>query len=285
MSTSAYLLRLGIEVPPPPTLDTLVTLHRRHLERVPYENLAIMLGRPPSVDAAASLERIGTLGRAGYCFHHNGALELALRDLGYEVSRRHGHVWTDESDRDGTSLNHLVLHVAGLPTEANPGGEWWADVGLGDGFREPLPVVVGRHHQDGFTYEITDVRPDGWSFRHAGSASFVGAEVSSLPTEPFDVLAAHAELSAPGSGRFARVLVVQRRHAGGTTTLRGCLLTQSTPFGSTRTELASYAEWRAALGDLGLPLDAPADPDAEELRDLFDRMWATHRDREAPGSP
>ena len=53
--TAAYLSRLGIDVPPPPTLDSLFLLHQRHLERVPYENLAIMLGRPPSVDAVASL--------------------------------------------------------------------------------------------------------------------------------------------------------------------------------------------------------------------------------------
>ena len=87
--TSAYLRRLGLGVTPPPTADTLFLLHRRHLERVPYENLEIMLGRPPSVDAAASLERVGELGRAGYCFHQNGAMELVLRELGYDVTRRH----------------------------------------------------------------------------------------------------------------------------------------------------------------------------------------------------
>ena len=66
-------------------------------------------------------------GRAGYCFHQNGALETALRALGYAVSRRHGHVWTTEEHRQGTELNHLVLVVSGLPTDANPGGDWWAD--------------------------------------------------------------------------------------------------------------------------------------------------------------
>ena len=97
-ATAAYLGRLGIEVPPPPTLDALFLLHRRHLERVPYENLAIMLGRPPSVDAVASLERIGAAARPDVehvCIRGcNGTevanawcLDLTLPDMG-QPSRR-----------------------------------------------------------------------------------------------------------------------------------------------------------------------------------------------------
>lgn len=274
-ATAAYLRRLGIEGTPPPTLDVLFQIHRRHLERVPYENLGIMLGTPPSVDATASLERVGELGRAGYCFHQNGALELALRDLGFDVTRRHGHVWTTEDDRHGTFFNHLVLHVAGLPAPENPGGEWWADVGLGDAFREPLPLVAGEHVQGGFTYVIDEVRADGWSFRHDVRGSFTGCEVSTLATDPVAVLASHAELSAPDSGVFARILVVQRRHAGGTTTIRGCLRTEVGADGSVETELASYDVWRDALVDAGVALD---DVDDNGLQALHERMWAAHEE-------
>lgn len=280
--TTAYLARLGIGVPPPPTVETLFLLHRRQLERVPYENLEIMLGRPPSVDAVASLGRIGEVGRAGYCFHQNGAVELALRDLGYDVTRRHGHVWTDEADRHTASLNHLVLVVSGLPTDANPGGQWWFDAGLGDGFREPLPLVAGEHVQDGFRYRIDEVRQDGWSFRHDPTGSFTGVEVTSLPTDPAAVLGAHAELCAPGSGPFARIIVVQRRHPDGATTLRGCLLHQVTAGGTTTTVLDTYDAWVAGLVDLGLSLDGI---DADDLRALFDRMLETHLSWVAAGSP
>src|SRR3954453_17659591 len=106
----AYLRRVGVDADAelPPTFETLLALHRAHLDAVPYENLGIMLGRPPSVDPAASLERVGEQGRAGYCFHQNGALETLLTELGFEVSRRHGHVYSAEEDRDATELNHLV---------------------------------------------------------------------------------------------------------------------------------------------------------------------------------
>ena len=83
-----------------------------------------------------------TVGRAGYCFHQNAALGAGLEALGFDVTRRHGHVWTLPEHRDGAELNHLVLVVSGLPTDDNPGGHWWPDAGLGEGFRDP--VGAGR---------------------------------------------------------------------------------------------------------------------------------------------
>ena len=60
-ATAAYLRRVGIDADAelPPTYDTLLVLHRAHLDAVPYENLSIMLGRPPSADPLDSLARVG----------------------------------------------------------------------------------------------------------------------------------------------------------------------------------------------------------------------------------
>src|SRR5689334_19627969 len=109
----AYLTHVGYDDRPGVSVEDLAELHRRHLDAVPYENLEIMLGRPPSVAPLESLARIARVGRAGYCFHQNGALETVLVDLGYDVTRRAGHVWTSEDDRHSGSLNHLVLVVSG----------------------------------------------------------------------------------------------------------------------------------------------------------------------------
>src|SRR4051812_25039945 len=178
---AAYLHRIGYDGDLAPTYDTLLALHRAHLDALPYENLGIMLGRAPSVDPAASLARVGEVGRAGYCFHQNGALEVVLRELGFEMSRRHGQVYTAEDELSDASLNHLVLVANGLPTDSNPGGRWWVDAGLGDAFRDPVAVSLGRHAQGGFRYEITEVREDGWSFRHDRLGAFTGIEIRSLP--------------------------------------------------------------------------------------------------------
>ena len=276
-----YLDRLGVAGRPPATLETLVDLHRRHLAAVPYENLGIMLGRPPAVDPAASLARIGETGRAGYCFHQNGALETALRELGFEVSRRHGHVWTADEHRSGTDLNHLVLVVTGLPTADNPGGRWWPDVGLGEGVGDPLPLVDGTYGDHPLTVTIETVDEDGWSYLHHGAGSFRGIEVRNLPIDAVAVQSAHTRLSTPPDGRFTGVLVVQHRDGEYVDTLRGCVLSRVGPDERTEIDVTAYDDWRAALSEaVRLPVD---DVPEDELRGLWGRMLAAHEKWDAAG--
>src|SRR5262249_12110183 len=132
-----YLSRLGLTGNLPPTAETLAVLQRRHLDAVPYENLAIMLGRPDSTDPERTLARMAGGGDAGYCFQHNGAFEIVLRALGFAVERRSGHV----QGRTNPRLNHLALLVT------IDGRRWWPDLGLGDALRDPVEVVAGEIRQ------------------------------------------------------------------------------------------------------------------------------------------
>ena len=286
MSTAAYLERLGLGTDRPldPSLETLVAVHRAHVQQVPYTNLDIMLGRPPSVAPRDSLERVVRLGRAGYCFHQNGALASVLLDLGFAVGRRHGHVWTRPEQRGSTDLTHLVLVVDGLPTDTNPGGHWWADAGLGEGPLDPVPLVDGVTTDGPFRFEVSDVRDGaaGWSFTNDPTGSFTGLEVRSLPTGAREVEAAHAVLSTPPTGAFTRVLVVQRRDPLGCDTVRGCVATRTDAAGVHQRDLTSYDEWRDALVAIGLALDDVADDD---LRRLFDRTLGSHRAWDRAGRP
>src|SRR3954463_7693768 len=84
----AYLDRLGLDAEPP-SADALRRLHRRQVERVPYETLWIHAGERWGIDPVEAMTRIALHGRGGYCYHLNGALGLLLRSLGYSV---HGHV-------------------------------------------------------------------------------------------------------------------------------------------------------------------------------------------------
>ncbi|WP_193609314.1 arylamine N-acetyltransferase [Nocardioides lijunqiniae] len=282
MPIRAYLRRLGVDQALPPTLESLRLLHRRHLATVPYENLGIMLGQGPSVDPDSSLVRVGEVGRAGYCLHQNAVLERVLVDLGFTVERRHGHVWTREDDRDSPALNHLALVVSGLPTDDNPGGRWWPDVGLGEGFWEPLPLVVGEYADGPFRFAITEVDDEGWSFRNDPTGAFVGLEVTSRPTDPAAILAAHASLSTPPDGAFTRLLVAQRRDEAGLETVRGCVATRIDASGRHTTDLTTYDAWLAALADIGLSLEGFEDAD---LRALFERSLAGHERWVAAGRP
>jgi len=261
-----YLSRLGFSAAPGPTVAGLAELQRRHQDTVPYENLAIMLGRPDPTDPDQTLERVAAGGNAGYCFHHNGAFEVVLRALGFAVERRLGHVW----GRPVPDLNHLVLLVT------IDGRRWWPDLGLGDALRDPVEVAEGEIRQGPFRYEITAAGPDGWSFRHDPAAgSFPGLDVRAGRPGDAEVAAAHRVLSTPPEGRFTQVLVAMRRDDAGAEVLRGIRYQRTGGAAFTR-DLAEYDDWRAALERLGVSLAGVA---GDELRALHARMLAAHAER------
>ena len=246
--------------------------------------LANATGRtPPSVATGACVARVAEVGRAGYCFHQNAALGAGLEALGFDVTRRHGHVWTLPEHREGTELNHLVLVVAGLPTDDNPGGRWWPDAGLGEGFRDPVALVDGTFEDGGFGYAVEHASPDGWSFTNAPGGTFTGVEVTTRPVGPDDIAAAHAELSTPPAGHFTRVLVVQRRQDSHYDSLRGCVLGRVTAGAKTERDVTSYDDWRSALVDgVRVPVDDIPDDD---LRTLWSSVRGAHEAWDAAGRP
>jgi arylamine N-acetyltransferase len=288
-----YLARLGIAHRPPATLDGLRQVHRAHVARIPYDNLSTMLGRPDPVDPAAGAARAAAGGRLGYCLQQNGAFGWLLAELGFSVSRRHGHVWSRPDDELGTSLNHLVLVVSGLPTDDNPGGHWWADAGLGEGFAEPLPLVRGDHHVDGWTFGIGATfgahaagRPTGpaaWTYRHLPGGVVRGMVVTSRDHSTEAVAASHEVLSRGEDSPFRRVVVAQRIDGPAQRTVRGLVHQVLTPASRDQRDLTSYDEWRAALADdLLVPVD---DVTAEEWSALWDRTLAAHRAWDEAGRP
>ena len=264
-TVAGYLSRVGLPLDLAPTVETLAELQRRHLDAVPYENLAIMLGRPDTTDPARTLARIAAGGNAGYCFHHNGAFEVVLRALGFAVERRSGQVW----GRTIPPLNHLALLVT------IDGRRWWPDLGLGDALRDPVEVVAGEIRQGPYRYEITDVNGDGWTFVHdPAAASFPALDVRAERPADADVAAAHRELSTPPEGRFTKVLIVGRRDDTGADVLCGIRFQRSGDGAFTR-DLVSYDDWRTALESFGVALVGAAD---DELRSLHGRMLAAHEE-------
>jgi arylamine N-acetyltransferase len=287
-AASAYLERIGVDPRLPPTLETLRQVHRAHLDAVPYENLGILLanllgGRPPSTATEDCVVRVARVGRAGYCFHQNAALGAGLEALGFHVRRRHGHVWTLPEHRYCAELNHLVLVVSGLPTDDNPGGHWWPDAGLGEGFRDPVALVDGAVEDGGFAYSVTGASLDGWSFGNAPGGTFRGIEVSTRPVGARDIEAAHRDLSTPPDGHFTRILVVQRRQDTHYDALRGCVLARVEAGRREERDVTSYDDWRAALVEV-LRVPVGDIPD-EELRALWSWVRASHERWVAAGRP
>ncbi len=274
----AYLTRLGLEAEPP-SADALFRLHRAHAERVPYETAWIQLGQAWTTDPVPAARRIAHEGRGGYCYHLNGALSELLATLGYAVTRHVGGVHGPGGITKGEMTNHLVLQVDGLPSDANPDGRWYVDVGLGDALHEPLPLLPGTYDQPPFHLglEATPGAIGDWHLAHDPAGSFTGTSWWSATTEMDAFDATHVRLStAPDSG-FVRFLTVQRREGAAVDMLRGLTLRRLGK-GAFESTLTSRSELRECLGDrFGLSLGG--------LDALWRKVHAAHEAWEAAGRP
>ena len=283
VNTAGYLRRLGLPtlLNAPTSTENLRALHVAHIEKVSYEALEIWLGRPTTVDPVESAERI-IQGRGGYCYHLNGAFSALIAALGYDVTRHVGGV-QNRGAEPGITANHLVLTVRGLPSADNPGGEWLADLGLGDALHEPLPLVAGTYRQGPFQYVLrpSEVAPGGWRFDHDPSGSFEGMDFGLAPTGMSAFTDMHHHLTTSPTSGFVRVAAVQRRDAYGVDTLRGLVLTRLGN-GKQTVTLSNAADYYAALADIFLlPLD---DVSATEKDKLWRRVHDAH-ERWLSGDP
>ncbi|MEU8843222.1 arylamine N-acetyltransferase [Streptomyces roseus] len=266
-----YLRRLGFGRPPRPTIEALFALQRAHVERVPYENLGIQLGRPPGIDPELSVRRIAA-GRGGYCFHLNGAFAVLLEGLGFDVTRHlAGVIGRDERERRDVNGDHLALTVrAG-------GEEFFVDTGLGDGPYEPLPLRAGTYRQGEFTYELHPLGGDlpGWRYVYEAGPFPVVNMLAAPAAAPADFEATHVRLSTAQDSGFVRTLALLRRDAHGIDALRGRVLSRTEPGkGTTERVLDTPGEFWAVVGGVfGRELDdlSPADRTA-----LWERVCTAH---------
>ena len=157
-----YLERIGHGWNVRPDLETLRSLHRAHLEAIPFEALDVQLGRQPSLEPDAIFDKLVGQRRGGWCYEMNGLFGRALERIGFEVVRVScgvmRHVGGEE--RMGT---HLALLV-------RLGGEdWLADVGFGSSLVEPIPLAGARH--DHRPFEVGLARTDDGHWRFSEYAS------------------------------------------------------------------------------------------------------------------
>jgi N-hydroxyarylamine O-acetyltransferase len=273
-----YLRRLGLDDPGLPTPAGLAAIHRAQVERVPYNTIDIHLGRTTTVDPYEAFDRVVATGRAGYCFHLNGALSVLLSALGYDVRWHRGGVWSGPEEVPLVPYaNHLALTVHRLPSEHNPDGVWLVDAGLGDALHEPLPLLAGPVRQGPFAYRLdpSPVLPNGWRFHHDPVGSFRAMDFEPNLAEPADFVTSHRELSTSPESPFVRFISVQRRDAAGTDKLISATLRRNEGAEVTEWVLRSRSEWYEVLADLfGLRLD---DADSDER----DALWREASDAQA----
>jgi N-hydroxyarylamine O-acetyltransferase len=266
----------------PPSVDALQRLHRRQVERVPYETMWIQAREAWGIDPVDSIARIALQRRGGYCYHLNGALSVLLEWLGYTVTRHVGGVHGPSGPDAASAGNHVVLTVSGLPSSDNPRGLWYVDAGLGDALHEALPLVGGAYEQAPFrlVLEQTATGIDDWHLTHDPAGGFVGMGWTAGAAEMNDFTTKHQWLSTSPNSGFVRVPMAEHRDATGVDVMRGLILSRIGHATSVE-PVTGRADWFACLADMfDLHFDATA-PGA--LDQLWDRAVEAHREWESGG--
>jgi N-hydroxyarylamine O-acetyltransferase len=136
LDLDAYYRRIGWTGPrePAPTADTLAQLLDHHMRAIPFENLDVLLGRPPRLDLASLQAKLVAGRRGGYCFEHATLMAAVLEQLGFALDRHSARV-TMRTPRHAAPRTHMFLTVA-LPDQAV-----MIDPGFGgQASRVPIPV-------------------------------------------------------------------------------------------------------------------------------------------------
>jgi N-hydroxyarylamine O-acetyltransferase len=209
---NAYLARIGYTGDRAPTRAALIALHRAHVTQIAYENLDIHLGREVVMDEAAIWDKIVNRGRGGWCFEMTRVFAVALRDLGFRFDLLAGRVGSLDAP------DHACLRVW------LDGAPWLADVGFGNGLRQPIPLAEGTHEYDGYGFSLARDGA-GWLYRQLHDGQGFAFADAACDWQAYAPQCAYLQTS-PDSG-FVRVAVCHRWADDGIISLRGCTFTRA----------------------------------------------------------
>ena len=169
--------------------------------------------------------------------------------------------------------NHLVLTVSDLPSDENPPGVWYVDVGLGDALYQALPLLPGTYQQEPFSLILDESGGQEWHLTHDPTGGFVGMQWTMAGASNYDFAAQHELLSTSPTSGFVQVAMAERRDATGVDVVRGLVPIRIGQGAHVGDAITDRAEWFALLAER-FALDFQASPPGTEDR-LWDRVCAS----------
>jgi len=122
----AWFRRIGHDGPREPDLATLRAVIAAHTATIPFENIDVLLGRPPKLDLESLQRKMIAGGRGGYCFEQNALLYAGLAALGFRVTGLIARVIRGMESGAARPATHMAVRVD------LPEGPFLADVGYGN---------------------------------------------------------------------------------------------------------------------------------------------------------
>ncbi|MDO3681703.1 arylamine N-acetyltransferase family protein [Paenibacillus ehimensis] len=145
MDVSFYLQRIQMTEPAQTTLEGLTLLQKRHVTRIPFENLDILRGIPISLRTGDLFDKLVNRRRGGVCYELNGLFSELLRRTGFNAHLIAATVYRGDGQW-GTEGSHATNLVT------LEGGSYLVDVGFGGNSpRRPVPMTGEEIREaDGF---------------------------------------------------------------------------------------------------------------------------------------
>ncbi|HWH88587.1 MAG TPA: arylamine N-acetyltransferase [Pseudomonas sp.] len=213
--TRLYLQRLGFDAPPPPTLDTLRQLQRRHTAEFVFENLATISGAPVLIDLASIEEKVLHQGRGGYCYELNHLFYALLLELGFQVRGISGRVVMNQPEGSWTARTHRLSLVT------LDGVRYITDVGFG-GMVPTAPLLLDSEDEQPTPHEPYRIeqQADGYLLRARVAGEWRPMYLFDLQRqEDIDYSVGNWYVSTHPESPFAQRLMVARTGDGWRKTL------------------------------------------------------------------
>ena len=241
---AGYLKRIGLENPPPVSLEGLNALVWAHQTHVPFEDLDVRwLKRPLCLEIPALYDKIVERRRGGYCYELNALFTRLLLDLGFDTRSVFCRIVRGRDFLPPCAHRGIVVALEGKL--------YFCDVGFGG----PMPAGtleigdgIGRDVR-GEYFRIDRFDEYWWTVSRdtSGGEREAILQFNTFPQTPQEFLAANMRSELDPDSLFVKRLLVNLRTAEGALSITGDEFTERRN-GVARTErLADEAALRRVL--------------------------------------
>lgn len=226
-----YLERIKYAGPAEPSFECLTGIHRCQAFTIPYENLDIQLGRYVDRDTQRIFDKLVSRRRGGWCYELHELLLWALRTIGFDAklvtAGVHRHEFGDVRLGDHTAILVRLDDV------------YLADLGLGDGIRDPIPLIEGTYMQGALSFQLERIDCDYWRFHNHAFAYPTTFDFKDATADETLIDRKSDELQTSSESLFVQNLVCQIMQPEEVTCLTGRVLRQKSAEGTIKKLLAA----------------------------------------------